>query len=56
VKPPVLTNLREILDQALVNKASSEAIMEIASPNLTSQKVYDLKLLGNIVTEVSESY
>jgi hypothetical protein len=46
----------KLLDQAIVNKASPEALMEIVHVQIhpTLQQVYDLELLGNIVTEDSD--
>jgi hypothetical protein len=45
----------ELLDQAIVNKASPEALMEIVHVQIhpTLQQVYDLKLSRNVVTEDS---
>jgi hypothetical protein len=44
------------LDQAIVNKASPEALMEIVHVQIhpTLQQVYDLELSGNVVTEDSD--
>jgi hypothetical protein len=46
----------KLLDQAIVNKASPEALMEIVHVQIhpTLQQVYDLELLGNIVAEDSD--
>jgi hypothetical protein len=45
----------ELLDQAIVNKASPEALMEIVHVQIhpTLQQVYDLELSRNVVTEDS---
>jgi hypothetical protein len=44
------------LDQAIVNKASPEALMEIVHVQIhpTLQQVYDLELSGNVVIEDSD--
>jgi hypothetical protein len=47
-------NLKQ-LEHAIVNKATPEALMEIVHVQIhpTLQQVYDLELLGNVVTEES---